>query len=113
MTSDGPINIGDCSEALALGRMRRASAKASSTTRPAEAAQEDLSQLLPSVPTLATTAPQSFVDQCLIAPMIIALNAALPLLSIFILDHDTQIEPMKHRLRNGYFKPRVTGTDLA
>jgi hypothetical protein len=39
----------------------------------------------PSLPTLAPTAPQSFIDQNLLAPIIIALNAALPLLSILFL----------------------------
>jgi hypothetical protein len=39
----------------------------------------------PSLPTLGPRAPQSFIDQNLLAPIIIALNVALPLLSIIFL----------------------------
>ena len=62
---------------------------------------------------LGSHSPKKFYRQeFLLAPIIIALNAALPFLSIIILGHDAQIERIRRRLRNRYFK-LVSLTDLA
>ncbi len=53
--------------------------------RPADTKTATTPSAQPSLPTLAPTAPQSFIDRNLLAPIIIALNATLLLLSILFL----------------------------
>jgi hypothetical protein len=53
--------------------------------RPADTKTATTPSAQPSLTTSAPTAPQSFMDKNLLAPTIIALNAALPLLSILFL----------------------------
>jgi hypothetical protein len=53
--------------------------------RPADTKAAATPSAQPSLLALAPTAPQSFMDKNLLAPTIIALNAALPLLSILFL----------------------------